>query len=151
MNKHTIQFPRYEEGYIDVKTVKYDTENQPKKATFKYEQEGRFFLGVATIESKNRAIIGKRCPVSDYPGGNIVTIDAYNKKHRRNLQEFESIFHHCHNRSKKKTDRVWLYAYVGKLKGVGQQEKAKMNELSINTIADLQPHINHHGIPKVPI
>ena len=26
--------------------------NQPKKATFKYKQEGRFCLGVAKVESK---------------------------------------------------------------------------------------------------
>ena len=40
-NKHSIRFPRDEEGNIDVKNGKYDTENQPKKATFKFEQEGR--------------------------------------------------------------------------------------------------------------
>ena len=27
-NKHNIRFPRYEEGKIDVKTGKYDTDNQ---------------------------------------------------------------------------------------------------------------------------
>ena len=42
VNKHNIRFPRYEEGNIDVKNGKYDTNNQPKKLTFKYEQEGRF-------------------------------------------------------------------------------------------------------------
>ena len=30
-------------------------------------------------------------------------------------------------------------------------EKAKMNELRIHTIADLQLHVHHHGIPKVHI
>ena len=63
VNKHNIRFPRDEEGNIDVKTDKYDTKNQPKKATFKYEQEGIFCLGVAKIESKNGTITGKRCPV----------------------------------------------------------------------------------------
>ena len=43
-NLHNIQFLRYEEGNIDLKTGKYDTNNQPKKATFKYEQEGIFCL-----------------------------------------------------------------------------------------------------------
>ena len=37
--------------------------NQTKKSTFKYEQEGRFCLGVAKIESKDGTITGKRCPV----------------------------------------------------------------------------------------
>ena len=50
-----------------------------------------------------------------------------------------------------KTDKVWICEYLGKLKGSGQQAKAKMNEFSIHTIADLQLHVCHHGIPKVHI
>ena len=80
LNKHNIWFPRDEEGKIDVKNGKYDTNNQPKKATFKYEQKGRFCLGVAKIESKNGTIIGKRCPVLNYSGWKIVTISAYKKE-----------------------------------------------------------------------
>ena len=52
---------------------------------------------------------------------------------------------------KNKTDKVWLYESVGKLKVVGQQAKVKMNELSIHTIAYLQLHVCHRDIPKVPI
>ena len=51
---------------------------------------------------------------------------------------------------KEKKDKVWLCESVGKLKGVGQKSKAKTNELSIHIIADLQLHVCHHGIPKVP-
>ena len=57
----------------------YDTNNQSNKATFKYEQEGRFCLGVAKVESTDRTIIGKRCPVFDYTEKKIVTIDSYKK------------------------------------------------------------------------
>ena len=32
-NEHSIQFPRYEEGNIDVKTGKHGMNNQLKKAT----------------------------------------------------------------------------------------------------------------------
>ena len=61
----------------------YETNNQPKKATFKYKQEGRFCLGVAKVESKeDGTITGKRCPVFDYTGKKIVTIDAYKKEIR---------------------------------------------------------------------
>ena len=42
VNKHNIWFPIDEEENIDVKNGKYDTNNQPKQFTFKYEQEGRF-------------------------------------------------------------------------------------------------------------
>ena len=79
VNKHNIRFPRDEEGKIDVKISKYDTKNQPKKSTFKYEQEERSCLGVAKIKGKNGTITGKRCPVFDYSGKKIVTIDAYKK------------------------------------------------------------------------
>ena len=59
VNEHNIRFPKDEEGDVDVKNGQYGTNNQPKKATFKYEQEERFCLGVAKIESKNGTITGK--------------------------------------------------------------------------------------------
>ena len=80
VNEHNIRFPRYEEGNVDIKICQYGTNNQPKKAAFKHEQEGRFCLGVANIESKNGTITGKRCPVFDYSGKKIVTVDAYKKE-----------------------------------------------------------------------
>ena len=80
MKDHKIRFPKDEEGNIDVKNGEYDTNNQPKKATFKYEHEGRFYLGAAKIESKNGTITGKQCPVLYYTGKNIVKIDAYKKE-----------------------------------------------------------------------
>ena len=65
-NKHNIRFPRDKEGNIDVKTGKYDTKNQPKKATFKYKQEVRLCLGVAKVKSKDGNITGKRFPGFNY-------------------------------------------------------------------------------------
>ena len=88
VNKHNIQFPRDEEGNVDVKNGQYGTNNQPKKATFNYEQEGRFCLGEVYIESKNGRITGKRCPVFDYTNKKIVTIGAYKKEI---LKEFERV------------------------------------------------------------
>ena len=41
----------------------------------------------------------------------------------------------------KNIDKVWLCEYVGKIKGVGQLTIAKMNDLRIDTIADLQLHV----------
>ena len=49
-NECNILFPRNEEVEVDVKRGVYDTNNQPKRASFKYEQEGRFCLGVAKLE-----------------------------------------------------------------------------------------------------
>ena len=71
--------------------------NQTKKSTFKYEQEGRFCLGVAKIESKDETITGKRCTVYYYSGGKIVTVDAYKKKYRENFQELKISLHHIQN------------------------------------------------------
>ena len=80
VNEHNIRFPRDEEGNVDVKNGQYGTNNQPKKVTFKYEQEGRFCLSVSKIESKNGTITGKKCSVFDYTVKEIVTIDAYRKE-----------------------------------------------------------------------
>ena len=54
-------FPRNEEGEVDVERGVYNANNQPKRATFKYEQEGQFCLGVAKVEGQDGKIIGKRC------------------------------------------------------------------------------------------
>ena len=64
---------------VDVKWGVYETNNQPKKVTFKYEQEGRFCLGVAKVEGQDGKIIGKRCQVFDYTEKKIFTIAAYKK------------------------------------------------------------------------
>ena len=72
-------FPRNEDGEVDVERGVYNKNNQPKRATFKYEQEGRFCLGVAKIEGQDGTIIGQRCTVFDYTEKKIVTIDAYKK------------------------------------------------------------------------
>ena len=41
-NECNIVFPINEEGEVDVERGVYDTNNQPKRASFKYEQEGQF-------------------------------------------------------------------------------------------------------------
>ena len=58
-NECNILFPRNEEGGVDVERGVYDTNNQPKRASFKYEQEGQFCLGVAKVEGQDGTIIGK--------------------------------------------------------------------------------------------
>ena len=58
----------------------YEKIHIPKKATCKYEQEGRFYIRVAKVEIKDGTITGKRCPVFDYTEKKIVTVDAYKKE-----------------------------------------------------------------------
>ena len=65
---------------MDVERGVYDTNNQPKRASFKYNQKGQFCLGVAKVESQDGIMNGKRCPVFDYTEKKNVTIDAYKKK-----------------------------------------------------------------------
>ena len=53
----------------------YETINQPERETSKYEQEGRFCLGVAKVEIKYGTRTGKCCPVFDYMTYNGRSID----------------------------------------------------------------------------
>ena len=50
-----------------------------------------------------------------------------------------------------KTDKIWLFEYVGKQKGIGKQGESKMNEMKIHTIADLQRYVQSYEFPKLPI
>ena len=145
VNKHKIRFPRDEEGNIDVKNGEYDTNNQPKKSTFKYEQEGRFYLGAAKIESTNGTITGKQCLVLEYTGKKIVTIDVCKIEILKEFSRFRKLTSSSSQWIKKNIDKVWLCKSVGNLKGLGQLEIAKMNELRIHMIANLQIHVRHHG------
>ena len=52
---------------------------------------------------------------------------------------------------KRKTDNIWLYEYVGKLKGIGNHGEVKRNEMNINNISDLQKYVQPYGFPKLPI
>ena len=79
-----------------------------------------------------------------------MTIDAYKKEINEGIRKSSTAYFVIVAVDKKiNTDKVWLCEYVGKLKGVGQTATAKMNELIIHTIADLQLHVRHRG--KVPI
>ena len=40
-----------------------------------------------------------------------------------------------------KTDKIWICESVGKLKGIGKQGEAKINETSIHIIDDLQRYV----------
>ena len=77
VNECNIVFPRNEEVEVDVERGVHDTNNQAKRAIFKYEQEGRFCFGVAKVEGQYGTLVRKRCPVFDYTEKNIITIDAY--------------------------------------------------------------------------
>ena len=50
-----------------------------------------------------------------------------------------------------KTENIWLYESVGKLKGIGEQGEVKMNQMNIHTISDLQRYFWSYGFPKLPI
>ena len=50
-----------------------------------------------------------------------------------------------------KTDQIWLCESVGNLKKIGNQGEAKMNEMNIHIIDDLQRYVRLNGLPKLPI
>ena len=106
---------------MDVERGVYDTNNQPKRASFKYEQEGRFCLGVAKVESQDGTIIGQRCPVFNYTEKKIVTIDAYKKEIMNEFARISKLTSLSSPWVKKiKTEKIWLCEYVGKLKRIGK-------------------------------
>ena len=99
----------------------YNTNNQPKRATFNYKQEGRFCLGVAKVEGQDRKIIGKRCPLFDYTENKIVTIGAYKKEMRNELERIRKLTSSSSPWvGKIKTEKIWLCESVGKLKEIGK-------------------------------
>ena len=104
-NECNIVFSVNEEGEVDVERGIYNTNNQPKRATFKYEQEGQFYLSVAKVEGQYGTIIGKRCPVFDYTEKKIVMINAYKKEIMNELERIRSLLHLCQNEGKWKEAR----------------------------------------------
>ena len=69
VNDYNVLFPINVEGEVDMGRGVYETNNQPKKATFKYEKEGRFFLRVAKLESTEDGTITRNlCAVFNYTG-----------------------------------------------------------------------------------
>ena len=110
----------------------YNKNNQPKRATFKYEQEGRFCLGVAKVERQDGKIIGKRCPVFDYTEKKIVTISAYKQEMTHELERVKKLTSSSSPWVDKiKTEKIWLCEFLGKLKGMGKQGEVNMHEINI--------------------
>ena len=138
---------------MDVERGVYDTNNQPKRATFKYEQEGRFFIGVAKVESKEyESITGKRCPVLDYTGKEHFHRGCIQKINPKLIRTDKEVYFVVLTMGKNmKTDKIWLCESVGKLKGIGNQGEEKMNEMNIQTIDGLQSCVQSYGLPKLPI
>ena len=130
----------------------YNTNNLPKKATFKYEQEGRFCLGVAKVESQDGTIIGKHFPVFDHTENKIVTINAYKKEMRNELEIIRKLTS-CSSPwvEEIKTDKIWLCESVDKIKGIGKQGEFKVDEINVHTIANFQGYVQSYGLPKLSI
>ena len=130
----------------------YDTNNQPKRASFKYEQEGQFCLGVAKVEGQDRKIIGKRCTVFDYTEKKIVTIYAYKKEIMNGFARIRKLNSYSSPGVEKiKTDKIWIGESVGKIKGIGKQGEVRMNDINVHTIANFQRYVRSYGLPKLSI
>ena len=76
---------------MDVERGVYNTNNQPKRATFKYDQEGRYCLSVAKVEGQYGTIIGKCCLVFDYTEKKIITINSYKKEITNQLERIRKL------------------------------------------------------------
>ena len=76
---------------------------------------------MAKVEGQDGTIIGKRCPVFDYTEKKIITINAYKKEIRNQLERIRKLTSLSSPFVKKiKTEKIWLCESVGKLKGIGK-------------------------------
>ena len=74
---------------------------------------------MAKVEDQDGTIIGKQCTVFDYTEKKIVTISAYKKEMRNELERIRRLTSSSSPWVEKiKTDMIWLCEYVGKLKGI---------------------------------
>ena len=97
---------------------------------------------MAKVESQDRKIIGNQCPVFDYTEKKVVTINAYKKEMRNELERIRNLTSSSSPWVEKiKTDKIWLCGSVGKLKGIGKQGEVKMNEINVHTIANFQRYV----------
>ena len=130
----------------------YNTNNQPKRAIFKYEQEGQFYFSVAKVEGQDGTIFCMRCPVFNYTEKQIIKINAYKKEIPNEFARISNLNLSLSPWVKNmKTDKIWICESVGKLKGIGKQGEVKMNDINIHTIADLQRYVRSYGLPKLAI
>ena len=87
-----------------------------------------------------------------YTGKGIITIDAYKKEIQNEFARIRKLTSSSSPWVKKiKTDKVCICESVSKLKGIGNQGEAKMNEMKNCTIYDLQRYVRSYGLPKLPI
>ena len=108
---------------------------------------------MAKVESKeDGTITWKHCPVFDYTGNKILTIDAYRKEILNESARIRKLTLSSLTWVEKiKTGKVWICESVVKLKGIGNQGEVKMNDIKIHTIADLKRYVQSYGLPKLPI
>ena len=88
----------------------------------------------------------------DYTGNKEFTIDAYKKEIPNEFARIRKLTLSSSSWVEKiKTDKIWLYESVGKLKGIGKQGEVKMNEINIHAIADLQRYVRSYGFTNLSI
>ena len=107
---------------------------------------------MAKVEGQDGTIIGKRCPVFDYTDKKVVTISAYKKEMRNELERLRKLTSSSSPWVEKiKTENIWLCKSVDKIKGIGKQGEVKMHEINVHTIADFQRYVRSYGLPKLSI
>ena len=87
-----------------------------------------------------------------YTEKKIVTIDAYKKEMRNELERIRKLTSSLSPWVEKiKTDKIWLCESVGKIKGIGKQGEVKIHEINVHTIAGFQRYVQSYGFPKLSI
>ena len=88
----------------------------------------------------------------DYTEKKIVTISAYKQEMTNELERIRNLTLSSSPWVKKiKTEKIWLYESVSKLKGIGKQGEVKMHEINVHAIAYFQRYVQSYGLPKLSI
>ena len=136
---YQIRFARDENG-------KYDPNGsfaeEMKKPTFKFEQEARFCLGVASVKEDGK-VVGKKCKCFDYTSKKIVSIKDMNKYRKDEIERVKNL--KCNNAKSpwivnNRPSNSVLYSDddLSMIKGIGNETKKLLKKHKIKCVGDLK-------------
>ena len=132
-------FKRDENG----KLSKKGTYQEPEltKTTFKFPEQARFSFGVATVcASGGTKLVGKRCPMFNYTGQNIVTREVFGKHMKEECDRVKKLKGKCLPwfEDTRPKGEVWMQDSIVLMKGVGGKKGNQLMDIGIKTVQDIK-------------
>ena len=137
---YQVRLPRDKDGNYDPNGT---YANEQRKATFKYEKEARFCLGVAAVKV-NGKVIGKRCKSFDYTEKKIVSIKDMEKYRRHEIDRVKQL--KCNstkspwilNTRPSGNDTLYKDDDLTMIKGLGSEMKKLLMRHKIKCVGDFK-------------